>query len=205
MKFPTSGLYAITQTENKSCDTILQEVSLALKGGVSVIQYRDKNPADAIYLAKKLLSLCKQYNVPLLINDNADLAEHIGADGVHLGKNDGDIVTIRNQLGSKAIIGISCYNDLSSAEKAQKCGADYVAFGRFFPSTSKPLAAPAEIKTLRQAKNKIQIPIVAIGGILPSNGGELLKAGADILAVIDGIFSHNPEQSTKTYLKLFSK
>ncbi|MCF6205093.1 MAG: thiamine phosphate synthase [Methylococcaceae bacterium] len=205
MEFPTSGLYAITQTENKSCDTVLQEVSLALKSGVSVVQYRDKNPTDSVYLAKELLLRCKQYKVPLLINDSADLAEQIGADGVHLGKDDGNIVGIRKQLGYKAIIGISCYNNLPNAIKAQDDGADYVAFGRFFPSSSKPLASPAQIETLREAKNKIQIPIVAIGGILPSNGGSLLKAGADILAVIDGIFSHNPEQSTKAYLNLFSK
>ncbi len=205
MNFPTSGLYAITQTEEKNCDTIIQEVSLALKGGISILQYRDKKPDDAAYLAKELLSLCKQYNVPLLINDNADLAKLIGANGVHLGKDDGDIVSIRKQLGSKSIIGISCYNDLASAVNAQNKGADYVAFGRFFPSSSKPLAAPARVETLQQAKNKIQIPIVAIGGILPGNGGELLTAGADILAVIGGIFSHNPEQSTKDYLKLFSK
>ncbi len=205
MKFPASGLYAITQTEGKNCDTIIQEVLLALKGGISVLQYRDKKPDDAVYLTKKLLSLCKQYNVPLLINDNADLAEQTGADGVHLGKDDGDIVSIRKRLGSKAIIGVSCYNDLANAVDAQSKGADYVAFGRFFPSSSKPLAAPAQIETLQQAKNKIQIPIVAIGGILPDNGGDLLKAGADILAVIDGLFSHNPEQSTKAYLNLFSK
>ncbi|MCK5829568.1 MAG: thiamine phosphate synthase [Methylococcales bacterium] len=204
MKFPSSGLYAITQTEDKSCDTIIQEVLSVLKGGASVIQYRDKTPKNATYLAKELLLLCRQYNVPLLINDNTELADYIGADGVHLGKNDGDIVSARMKLGSKAIIGVSCYNNLSSALQAEKQGADYVAFGRFFPSISKPLAAPAHIETLHQAHNKIHIPIVAIGGILPSNGDQLLKAGADVLAVIGGVFTHNPKQSAQTYLKLFS-
>lgn len=205
MKFPTSGLYAITQTEEKSSATIIQEILLALKGGASVIQYRDKNPDDVIYLAKELLALCKQYNVPLLINDNVELAHRIGANGVHLGKDDGDIISARKKLGSKAIIGVSCYNDLSSALQAEKQGADYVAFGRFFPSTSKPLAALAQLETLHQAKNKIQIPIIAIGGILPSNGDQLLKAGANVLAVIGGVFTHDPEQSAKAYLKLFSQ
>ena len=205
MKFPTRGLYAITQTEGKSSSIIIQEVLSALKGGASVIQYRDKNPDDSIYLAKELLSLCKQYKAPLLINDNIELADHIGADGVHLGKDDGAITSARAKLGSKAIIGVSCYNDLSCALQAEKQGADYVAFGRFFPSTSKPLAAPAHLEILHQAQSKIQIPIVAIGGILPSNGGQLLKAGADVLAVIGGIFTHDPEQSAKAYLKLFSQ
>lgn len=203
MKFPTRGLYAISQTEGKDNTTIIQEVLSALKGGASAVQYRDKNPDDAIYLAKELLLLCKKHNVPLLINDNIELAKHIGANGVHLGKNDGDITPARAQLGSKAIIGVSCYNDVSYAMQAEKTGADYVAFGRFFPSSSKPLAAPADIVTLSKAKNKIQIPIIAIGGILPSNGAQLLNAGADVLAVIGGIFAHNPEQSAKAYLKLF--
>lgn len=205
MRFPTSGLYAITQTEEKSSATIIQEVLLALKGGASVIQYRDKTPDDAIYLAKELLSLCKQYNAPLLINDNVELAHHIGANGVHLGKDDGDIISARKKLGSKAIIGVSCYDDLAAALHAERQGAGYVAFGRFFPSTSKPLAAPAQLETLHQAKNKIQIPIIAIGGILPSNGDQLLKAGANVLAVIGGVFTHDPEQSAKAYLKLFSQ
>ncbi|NOR70197.1 MAG: thiamine phosphate synthase [Methylomarinum sp.] len=204
MTFPTCGLYAITQTDRKSSDTVIQDVYSAIKGGASVIQYRDKNPEDAVYLAKQLLNLCKQHNVPLLINDDAELAHRIGADGVHIGKDDGGIASARKILGSKAIIGISCYNDINIALQAEANGVDYVAFGRFFPSTSKPLAAPAQIETLQQAKKQIKLPIVAIGGILPDNGEQLLTAGADILAVIGGIFEHNPEQSAQSYMKLFN-
>ena len=204
MTFPTRGLYAITQTDGKSSDTVIQDVYSAIKGGASVIQYRDKNPEDAVYLAKQLLNLCKQHNVPLLINDDAELAHRIGADGVHIGKDDGGIASARKILGSKAIIGISCYNDINIALQAEANGVDYVAFGRFFPSTSKPLAAPAQIETLQQAKKQIKLPIVAIGGILPDNGEQLLTAGADILAVIGGIFEHNPEQSAQSYMKLFN-
>lgn len=206
MKFPTRGLYAITQTDGKSSETIIAQIASAIKGGASVIQYRDKNAVehDQLYLAKQLLTICKQHRVPLIINDDAELALQIGADGVHIGKDDGDILKVRKKLGSKAIIGLSCYDNLTLALQAQSSSANYVAFGRFFPSNSKPLALPAHLETLQQAKKQISIPIVAIGGILPENGKQLLDAGADVLAVIDGVFAGNPEQSAKTFLKLFN-
>ncbi len=203
MKFPRSGLYAITQTENKSCAQVLAEVALALQGGAVVIQYRDKNPLDAKFLASELLALCHRYDVPLIINDDIELAASIGADGVHLGKHDGDIAQAKQRLGKNAIIGVSCYNDVALAIDAEKQGVTYVAFGRFFPSSSKPLAAPAQISTLEQAKTLLQIPIVAIGGILPENGGQLLNAGADLLAVIGGVFSDDVEKSARAYQALF--
>lgn len=203
MKFPTRGLYAITQTEHKSPDTIVSEVTAALKGGAVVIQYRDKNPDDAEALAKTLLRVCHRYDAPLIINDDIALAAKIGADGVHLGRDDGSVDHARAQLGDEAIIGVSCYDDLDKALKMQDLGVDYVAFGRFFPSSSKPLASPAHIETLLQARQAIDIPIVAIGGILPDNGEQLLTAGADLLAVIGGVFTHDPEQSARAYQKLF--
>lgn len=203
MKFPNRGLYAITQPENKSQDQVVQAVEAALKGGVVVVQYRDKSPTDAITLARRLLTLCHSYQVPLLINDSVELAIKVGADGVHLGKDDGDIAEARKRLGPHAIIGVSCYNDFDKACQAEDHGANYVAFGRFFPSGSKPLALPADIETLKQAKQQIQVPIVAIGGILPENGGQLLAAGADLLAVIGGIFDHEPQAAASAYRALF--
>jgi len=200
--FPKRGIYAITQTEGKSNQTVIEEVHSALKGGACVIQYRDKNPSDAVYLAKQLLLLCKGFKAPLIINDDVELARQMGADGVHIGKNDGNIKTARDILGANGIIGVSCYNDVNSALNAEEQGVDYVAFGRFFPSNSKPLAAPAQIETLIQAKKIITVPIVAIGGILPDNSQPLLDAGADILAVIGGIFDDDPEQSTQAFLGL---
>lgn len=204
MKFPTRGLYAITQTENKSGDTIINEVAAAIKGGAVVVQYRDKNPIDAPFLARELVKICHHYNVPLLINDDIELAVLVGADGVHLGKEDGAIAQARKRLGKDAIIGVSCYDCVEQAITAQTQGATYAAFGRFFPSNSKPLAAPAHIETLRQAKRALTIPIVAIGGILPENGSQLLASGADLLAVIGGLFDDQPEQSAKAYQTLFS-
>lgn len=203
MKFPTRGLYAITQPENKTVDQVVQEVEAALKGGAVVVQYRDKNPIDAVALARRLLTLCHAYQAPLLINDSVELAIKVGADGVHLGKDDGDIANARKRLGPDAIIGVSCYNDLEKALAAIEHGADYVAFGRFFPSGSKPLASPADIETLKQAKQQIQVPLVAIGGILPENGGQLLEAGADLLAVIGGIFDQEPQKAASAYRTLF--
>lgn len=202
MNFPCSGIYAITQSENKTSDQVLSEVGEAIKGGVSVVQYRDKQPVEPVYLAGALKELCHAHNIPIIINDQVELARHIGADGVHIGLNDSQITYVREVLGKKAIIGVSCYDSIDCATHAQQLSADYVAFGRFFPSSTKPQAAPASLATLQQAKKSIQIPIVAIGGILPNNGAQLLSAGADLLAVIGGIFTESPYQSALAYQAL---
>lgn len=204
MKFPVKGLYAITQTVNKSADTIIKEVVAAIKGGAVVVQYRDKNPVNAMALATQLVKVCHEHHVPLLINDDVELALAVGADGVHIGKEDGAIADARVRLGASAIIGASCYNSVECALEAQAQGATYVAFGRFFPSNSKPLAAPAELTTLQAAKLEISVPTVAIGGILPENAGQLINAGADLLAVIGGLFDKDDiEESARQYKALF--
>jgi thiamine-phosphate pyrophosphorylase len=205
MRFPSRGLYAITQTEHKSPSTVIKEVTAAIRGGAVLVQYRDKNPEDALFLATALMDVCRQHQVPLIINDHINLAAAVSADGVHLGKDDGEIALARKELGGQAIIGVSCYDSLERALSAQQQGADYVAFGRFFPSSSKPLAAPATIATLLQAKQILAIPIVAIGGILPENGKALLAAGADFLAVIGGLFECEPEQAAQAYRALFDR
>jgi thiamine-phosphate pyrophosphorylase len=201
--FPSRGLYAITQAKDKAPDSLFEEVAAAIRGGATVIQYRDKSPTDALLIARKLVKVCHEYNVPLIINDDVQLALESQAHGVHLGKDDSEIIDARKRLGHKAIIGVSCYNSLERALTAQSLGATYVAFGRFFPSASKPLAPLADIDTLRKAKPALRVPIVAIGGILPENGSQLLAAGADILAVIGGVFDHDPEHSAMAYQHLF--
>lgn len=204
MKFPHRGLYAITQADNCSAEHVLQAVEAALQGGAAVVQYRDKaDREDSLPLARALTALCHRYQAPLLINDSVELALAAQADGVHLGRDDGALVDARRRLGSTAIIGVSCYNDLERAKTFAQQGADYVAFGRFFPSGSKPLAAPADIATLTLAKQQLSVPIVAIGGILPENGGQLLQAGADLLAVIGGLFDREPQSAAKAYQALF--
>lgn len=205
MLFPSRGLYAITQTDGQTPEAVLKAVDAGLRGGVKVVQYRDKNPVDPRYLAPALVDLCHRYGVPLLINDDVELAHESGADGVHLGRDDGSLAAARQLLGESAIIGRSCYNSIELALEAQAQGATYVAFGRFFPSSSKPLASPAELSTLRQARDMLTIPIVAIGGILPSNGAQLLDAGADLLAVIGGIFDGEPEASARAFQTLFDR
>jgi thiamine-phosphate pyrophosphorylase len=203
ISFPSRGLYAITQTDNKQPYDLFNDVLAAIRGGAVAIQYRDKNPTDAPFVARELVKVCHLHNIPLIINDDIELAALAKADGVHLGKDDGEIIAARKHLGATAIIGVSCYNSIERALAAQALGATYVAFGRFFPSSSKPLASPADMETLRKAKTEIQIPIVAIGGILPDNGGELLAAGADLLAVIGGVFDSDPEQSALAYRRIF--
>ena len=205
MKMPKTGLYAITQPENKSCATVIREVAAAIRGGAVIVQYRDKNPTDAMMLGKALLHLCHDHEIPLIINDDVDLASSVGADGVHLGKDDADIERARQRLGSDAIIGVSCYDSVERAIEVVQRGADYVAFGRFHASGTKPLASPAHIETLKQARIQLSVPIVAIGGILPENGRPLLDAGADLLAVIGGIFDHDPESSARAFQPLFDR
>jgi thiamine-phosphate pyrophosphorylase len=210
-QFPSSGLYIITD-HSLPDQQIINTTQAALSAGANVVQLRHKTSAadqselqsKTLSLAQELLTLCQHYQVPLIINDDPQLAAQAGADGVHLGKNDTDITSAREQLGEQAIIGVSCYNSLKLALQAQKLGADYIAFGRFFSSASKPDATPADIQLLSQAHSQINIPIVAIGGITPENAGLLLDAGADYLAVIQGIYGQpDPALATRNYLNVF--
>ena len=205
MQFPTTGLYAITQTEDKTEQQIIDAVGAALTGGVAILQYRHKQKTESNALASALLELCHKHSVPMIINDDINLVANIGADGVHLGKTDGTIEQARNILGTSAIIGVSCYNSVTRALAAEQQHASYVAFGRFFTSGSKPLAALADIATLIKAKTKLRLPIVAIGGILPDNGRPLIDAGANLLAVIGGLFDNDAELAARAYCALFEK
>lgn len=186
--FP-SGVYAITP---QCADTaqLLNWVEAALKGGVAVVQYREKTGDVALRheQASELLALCQRYTVPLIINDDLRLADLTGADGVHLGREDGSLREARLILGPDKIIGTSCYQDLEAARAAQALGADYVAFGSFYPSPTKPRAARASTDLLRQAAGALQVPIVAIGGITVDNARPLIDAGADAVAVISALF-----------------
>lgn len=184
-----NGLYAITP---QSADTaaLLAKVRLALQGGAKVVQYRDKSDDVALRFeqASELLALCREFAVPLLINDDLRLADLTGADGLHIGRDDGSLREARLILGPRSLIGVSCYNDLSLARAAQEGGASYAAFGSFFASPTKPHAVAAPLDLLRQAKRELTIPLVAIGGITCENGAALVEAGADALAVISAVF-----------------
>ena len=154
-------------------------------------------------IALKLQALCKKYDTPFIVNDDVMLAETIQADGVHLGKNDMPIKMARKILGKK-IIGISCYNSLENAVNAELKGANYVALGSFFDSPTKPDAKKIPIELLSTIKSRVNIPIVAIGGITPENGKCLMENKVDFLAIISGIYeSTDIVESVKAYNKLF--
>ena len=192
----------ITKTEGLTPQQTLDSVSAAIRGGAKVVQYRDKKCPNPHRIAQKLSALCHRFNIPLIINDDIELAASIGADGVHLGKDDQDIETAKYLLGSESIVGISCYSSTDQAKAAQQLGATYVAFGRFFPSKSKPEASVVNLDVLKQVH--LHIPVVAIGGITLDNGKILLDAGADLLAVIDAVCGQeNPEQAAKQFESLF--
>jgi thiamine-phosphate pyrophosphorylase len=201
------GLYAITPEPSRCALPLPQAVEQAIQGGARVIQSRDKrqDPVGRRDRAEALLAVCRRHGIPLIINDDLELAAAIAADGVHLGRDDGDPRRARTVLGPGRIIGVSCYNRLENAERARDQGADYVAFGRFFPSNSKPLAVPATPELLQQARAALKLPIVAIGGISPENGGPLVTAGADMLAVIDGLFGQpDIRAAAAAYNRLFT-
>jgi thiamine-phosphate pyrophosphorylase len=206
MKSAIRGLYAIADKHCLAAERFVPAVRAALAGGARVIQYRDKTSTaqQREALAHALNVLCCQHAVPLLVNDDVALAAAVGAAGVHLGRDDPDIGAARAMLGPAALIGVSCYNELARAQAAQDAGADYVAFGRFFASRTKPRAVPAAPELLRAARGALKIPIVAIGGITPENGGILIEAGADALAAIEGVFGQpDIRAAAERYARLF--
>ena len=197
-----AGLYAITSP----CERLPQQVSAAIAGGARVIQYRDNGGDAALRLkeARQLNAICHTAGVPLIINDDIELAQRVAAAGVHLGIEDAAVERAREALGENALIGVSCYNDFARALLAQRQGADYVAFGSFFASLTKPRAVRADLSLLQRAKQELRIPVVAIGGITPQNGKLLLDAGADMLAVVSALFGEpDVEQASRSFVELF--
>lgn len=185
------GLYVLTDDRLTPEEQLVPAVAAAIAGGATMVQYREKSgdTEKRLWEARDLSSLCRSLQVPLIINDDIALAAEVQAAGVHLGKDDTGLAEARALLGSGALIGISCYNDLDRAIRAAAAGADYVAFGSFYPSTIKPAAVPADIGLLHEARARLQVPIVAIGGINADNGQPLIRAGADMLAVISAVFA----------------
>lgn len=182
------GLYAITDSQLLA-GRLLPYVEAALDGGVTLLQYRDKSQDDARRLrdAEALKALCERYKTQLIINDDAELAARLGV-GVHLGQTDGPLTPARTLLGRNAVIGSTCHAQLELAEQAAREGASYVAFGRFFNSVTKPGAPACDLKLLDAARSRITLPIAVIGGITLDNAAPLVAHGADLLAVIHGLF-----------------
>ncbi len=204
-QFPRTGLYAITPDDNDTA-RLLERVETVLAAGAAWLQYRNKeaDPALRERQASAILPLSRQYGVPLIINDDWRLAAAIGADGAHLGEDDGELAAARATLPQGSILGASCYADLGLARQAAAAGADYIAFGAFFPSPTKPHARKAGLDLLRDSAS-LGLPRVAIGGITPDNARPLVEAGADLLAVISGVFdAADPAAAVRRYLACFA-
>ena len=203
-----AGLYAVADTECIGPTHLIEAVTAAIDGGAALVQYRDKSGNESVRQkqAAMLADLCESRGTLFIVNDDAELARRVGAAGVHLGRDDPPLEDARRLLGVQSIIGVSCYNELERALAAADAGADYVAFGSFYPSPTKPTAVHATVELLRAAREHLSIPIVAIGGITPENGGALVAAGADALAVIQGLFAHaDIREAARRYVALFPR
>lgn len=188
----TRGLYALTDAQLMPDDaTLIDRCEAALSAGIALLQYRDKsgNEGQRERQGRALKALCDHYDTPLIINDDAALAWRLGV-GLHLGRSDGSIARARKALGPEAIIGATCQGSLEFAEQAAREGASYLAFGRFYPSRTKPDAPPANLSVLAQAA-RFELPLVAIGGIDGDNIEATIDAGADLIALVHGIFGHD--------------
>lgn len=199
---PRSGLYAITDGPRTD---LIDAVAAALRGGAALIQYRDKSD-DAMRRhaeAGALVRLCAVHGAPLIVNDDVELAAACEAAGVHLGEDDADVAHARAVLGPQALVGVSCYDSLERARTAAAAGADYLAFGAFYPSPTKPRARRASLELLHAAR-PLGLPLVAIGGITPDNAKPLIEAGANFVAVVSGVFAAaDPEAAARTYAQAF--
>lgn len=190
MRSNLSGLYAITDPTLLPGAKLLEGVEAALKGGVRVLQYRNKNASTEQQLeeAKALRVLTRDYQALLIINDNLKLCLEAEADGLHLGKSDGCITTARAALGPDKILGVTCHSDLAYAQECRILGADYFAFGRLFPSQTKPSAPACQLSVLHEAK-QLGLCSVAIGGIELNNIDQVIATGVSLVAIIHGLFA----------------
>ena len=201
-KASLKGTYAITPNSLNE-ETLYKKVSELLQEGVKLLQYRDKfRPQEEKFtISKKLRNICNKFDCLLIINDDAELAKEIGADGVHLGQKDTPYKEARNLLGSNSIIGISCQNNLELAFKAQSEGANYVAFGSVFKTESKNNVLHCPLEDLTSFVKEIKIPSAAIGGINLGNFLEVKNSGVDMLAISSGLFFEDDISKLSTLLR----
>lgn len=186
------GLYAVTP-DDRLLPRLSALVEAALQGGARLVQYRNKTAPAPLRRAQaaELLRICHAYSAKLVVNDDVWLAIEIGADGAHVGRGDlpgHDLATAREALGTKRLLGVSCYNDLTLVDAAAKAGADYIGIGSMFPSTTKPGAVPATLDLLADARRRFDGPVAAIGGITVRNATPVIAAGADMVAVVSDLF-----------------
>ena len=200
------GLYAITP-DIEDTGVLLERAKAVLSARPALVQYRNKQAEAGLRKAQAiaLLAECRAWGVPLIVNDDVELACEIEADGVHVGGDDGDVAQIRRLIGRQMLLGVSCYADLDRAVAARDAGADYVAFGAVRPSNTKPEAVRAPLVLFARA-GVLGLPLVAIGGIALDNAAEVIESGADMLAVISDVFdAADPRQRAAAYLELFDR
>ena len=200
------GLYAVTPDESDTA-LLAARVEAAVAGGARLLQYRNKGAPLSLRLeqARTLVHICRLAGVPLIVNDDPDVALEVGADGVHLGRDDGDVAAARIRLPGK-LLGVSCYNEIARAISAERDGADYVAFGRFFPSVTKPGDIKASLDLVAKAKRCVHVPIIAIGGITLEHTPSLIAAGIDAVAVVSALFaSADVRESARAFAALFDE
>jgi thiamine-phosphate pyrophosphorylase len=185
-----AGVYALTP-DLPDTAALSARTDLALAGGASAIQYRNKAASAKLKLqqAVALRALCSARGAIFIVNDDVELARAVGADGVHLGRDDASVVAARARLGPAAIVGVSCYDEIERAQSAIAAGGDYVAFGSFYPSLVKPNAVRPSPRLIAESKARWPaISVVAIGGITTANAAPLIAAGADAVAVISALY-----------------
>jgi len=202
------GLYVITDKFLIPRERFIETVEAALRGGADVLQIREKETPtkEILHIGKKILEITRRYGVPLIINDDPFLVKEIEADGVHLGKEDIPLKEARKILGEDAIIGVSAYGDLDLAKKLEEEGANYIAFGNFFKSPTKPEEEIVPFEILKEAKKILKVPVVAIGGINESNLPLLLEYSPDAVAVVSAVFGKdNAEEAAKKLKNILEK
>lgn len=196
------GLYVITDEHLTPDESVIAYVEDALIAGASIVQYRNKTKSDEEVedVCRTLQSLCSHYSVPFIIDDRPHLAHKIGADGIHIGKDDMPLEDAR-KIFPKGIIGVSCYGSIRKAKEAQAEGADYVAFGSFFASPTKPHSGIISMNVLHKAKEAVDIPICAIGGISQTNIGEIAATNTDMISVVSAAFQGNTQENVSNLIK----
>ena len=184
------GLYLVTP-DWEDTPRLIAATRAAVRGGAVCVQYRRKEgtTSQRMEQALSLSVLLRQLGVTFIVNDDAALAAAVAADGVHVGRDDGDVAALRKRHGSDFIIGVSCYNDFTRAQKAAADGASYIAFGAMFASPTKPQAVAAPLDLVVRARTELSLPVACIGGITADNALPLVEAGADLLAVITDVYS----------------
>jgi thiamine-phosphate pyrophosphorylase len=201
------GLYLITDTKLIPRERFVETVEAAVRGGATMVQLREKETPreEVIRLGQALLAVTKRYDALLIINDHPSVAKAVGADGVHVGREDPPVSEARALLGPDAIIGASCYGDVTRAASAERDGADYVAFGTPFPSPTKTKRTDISLGIFREAKQQVSVPVFAIGGITIDNARQVIDAGADGLAVVSGVFAAaDVEAAARALAQLFA-